>query len=400
MKNKALKSVLILFAVAAIFATGLYIGKVKLAPVYNGEQVVINKEKGKPQNVDFGLFWDTWQKLEDNFANKDKLDKEQMLYGAISGMVNSLGDPYTVFMDPKETERFSSDIEGSFEGIGAELGMKNSIVTVIAPLPNTPAEKAGIKAGDKIIKVDDIITMDLSLDEVVDKIRGQKGTEVALTIVRGEKNDQQVIKITRGTIEVPSLKWEMKDNKIAVISFYQFSENAAAEFKKSANEALKGGAQKLVIDLRNNPGGYLDAAIKVSSYFVDKGKIVVSEEAGDRSKEDHKAEGGNFLKDIPTVILVNEGSASASEIVAGALKDQNQIKLIGKKTFGKGSVQTVEDLKGGSSIKITIAKWLTPSGVCINQEGIKPDIEVELTDEDYKTEKDPQMEKAMKELLN
>lgn len=373
-------------------------GKTQFVQITNGEQVIVDKEKGKPQEVDFSLFWETWAELEDKFADKSKIDKQEMVYGAIDGMVKSLGDPYTAFMDPKETERFNTDISGSFEGIGAEIGIRNNMATIIAPLPGTPAEKAGLRSGDKVLKVGDAITADLTLDEVVDLIRGPKGTAVKLTIMRGDSSAPEAIEITRGKIDVPSLRSEMGDDKIGIIHFYQFSEDANKEFKKAANEIISGGAKGLIIDLRNNPGGYLNSSVDIASLFVEKGKIVVSEEYADGSKTDHKAEGGDILNRFPTVVLINEGSASASEIVAGALKDNNGIKLVGKKTFGKGSVQQLEPLKGGSSLKVTVAKWLTPSGICINSEGIKPDIEVEFTEEDYDSGRDPQMDKA-KEIL-
>lgn len=389
---------LAIFIAILTFFGGLWVGKTQFVQITNGEQVIVDKEKGKPQEVDFSLFWETWAELEDKFADKSKIDKQEMVYGAIDGMVKSLGDPYTAFMDPKETERFNTDISGSFEGIGAEIGIRNNMATIIAPLPGTPAEKAGLRSGDKVLKVGDAITADLTLDEVVDLIRGPKGTAVKLTIMRGDSSAPEAIEITRGKIDVPSLRSEMGDDKIGIIHFYQFSEDANKEFKKAANEIISGGAKGLIIDLRNNPGGYLNSSVDIASLFVEKGKIVVSEEYADGSKTDHKAEGGDILNRFPTVVLINEGSASASEIVAGALKDNNGIKLVGKKTFGKGSVQQLEPLKGGSSLKVTVAKWLTPSGICINSEGIKPDIEVEFTEEDYDSGRDPQMDKA-KEIL-
>lgn len=397
MKNSKIKNFIIILIAVSVFFIGIYFGRNNFAPAYNGAQVVINPEKGRPREVDFSLFWDAWRELEDNFVDKSKLDMQKMLYGAISGMAGSLEDPYTVFMDPEETDRFSKDISGSFEGIGAELGMKNNAPAVIAPLPGTPADKAGIRPGDKIIKVNDVETAGLSLDRTVEMIRGPKGTEVVLTIIREGAPAPLAIKIIRGKIEVPSLKSEINDN-VAIIHLYQFTKNADKEFKKAANEAIKNGAEKLILDLRNNPGGYLDTAIQIASQFIEEGKIVAIEE-GKGGKKEHKSSGGSFLKNIPAAVIINEGSASASEIVAGALRDQNGIKLIGKKTFGKGSVQELRDLKKGSSLKVTVAKWLTPSGVCINHEGINPDIEVNYTEDDFKSGRDPQMEKTMEILM-
>jgi len=359
----------------------------------------VDKEKGKPEEVDFGLFWDTWEELEKNFANKEKIDKQEMVYGAIAGMVESLGDPYTIFMDPEETEMFTTDISGSFEGVGMEVGVRDGIPTVIAPLSGTPAEKAGIKPGDKILKVDDNATMDLTLDEVVNLIRGPKGTEVSLTIIRDALAEPLVIKIKRDNIKIPNLEWKIED-EIAIISFYQFSSNAGRDFKKAINECMRKNIKGLIIDLRNNPGGYLEVSVEIAEQFVDKGKIIVTEEYADGTKQHQYARGKSILKDFPAVILINEGSASASEIVAGALRDHNGIKLVGKKTYGKGSVQELKKMKSGSSLKITVAKWLTPFGECINENGIEPDIEVEMTYEDFEQGKDPQMDKAKEVLKN
>ena len=349
-----------------------------------------------PEEIDFSLFWEVYHKLQEKFVDKGKFDTQKMIYGAISGMVKSLGDPYTVFFPPEETKRFEEDVKGVFEGVGMEIGIKKGQLQVIAPLEGTPAQKAGLRAGDKIIKVDDTLTADITVDEAVNLIRGPKGTEVTLTIYREEWETTKEIKIVRGVIEVPSLKWEIIDENIAYLKLYQFSEKASFDFSKAAIEILESPCQKIILDLRNNPGGYLEIAQEISGWFLERGQIVVIEDfgAGEEQKV-YKAQGNTSLAEYPTVILINQGSASGSEILAGALRDNRGIKLIGEQSFGKGSVQELERLKGGSSLKITVAKWLTPKGDLITDVGLEPDIKVEITEEDYEEGRDPQLDKAI-----
>ncbi len=349
-----------------------------------------------PEEVDFSLFWEAWDKLQKNFVNEEKFDTQKMIYGAISGMVKSLEDPYTTFLNPEDTKRFNEDVEGTFEGIGMQIGMKKGQLQVIAPLEETPAQKAGLRAGDKIMKINDKLTVNITIDEAVNLIRGPKGTEVTLTIFREEWGQTKEIKIVRDVIKVPSLKWEPKGDNIAYIEFYQFSEKADLDFKQTAIEILASPCQKIILDLRNNPGGYLEVARDVSGWFLEKGNVVVIEDFGEgKEQEIHKAEGNALFLSYPMVILIDQGSASASEILASALRDNRGIKLIGEKSFGKGSVQKVEDLRGGSSLKITIAKWLTPKGESIADKGLEPDIKVEMTEEDYQEARDPQLDKAI-----
>ncbi|MFH1175241.1 MAG: S41 family peptidase [bacterium] len=398
LKNKIKKIVLALIIFLAVFAFGFWAGRAQLYFFPNGGQVIVNKEEGKLQEVDFSLFWNVWKELEKNFPDKQKLDRQKMVYGAISGMVNSLGDPYTIFMNPEETAEFEEDVAGSFEGVGMEVGFKDEIPTVIAPLPGTPAEKAGIKSGDRIFKVGDALTTNLSLDEIISLIRGPKGTSVQLTIVREESSEPIIIDIVRDEIKVPTLDLKISEDKIATITLYQFSEESGEDFKKALNECFKEDVKGLIFDLRNNPGGYLHIAIEISEEFIGRGKTLVSEEYANGTKKEYESSNWNPTK-LPMVILTNEGSASASEIVAGALRDNNGVKLIGKQTFGKGLVQEVKELKDNSSLKMTVARWLTPSGVCINEKGLSPDIEVDYTKEDFEAGIDPQMEKAKEEIM-
>jgi carboxyl-terminal processing protease len=351
-----------------------------------------------PQEIDFSLFWEAYHKLQEKFVDKGKFDTQKMIYGAISGMVNSLGDPYTVFLTPEQSKRFEEDVKGTFEGIGMEIGIKKGQLQVIAPLEGTPAQRAGLRAGDKILKINDKETSDLTIDEAVNLIRGPKGTEVTLTIFREGWLKPKEIKIVREVIEVPSLKWEIKDingQKIIYLHLYQFSENTLADFRKAAMEILESPAHKIILDLRNNPGGYLEIAQAISGWFLEKGKVVVIEDFGQGNKQEYKSQGPGTFSDYNVVVLINRGSASASEILAGALRDNRGILLIGEKSFGKGSVQEVEKLREGSSLKITVARWLTPKGELISDKGLEPDIKVEAAENEYEEGKDPQLDKAI-----
>ncbi|MBU1102767.1 S41 family peptidase, partial [Patescibacteria group bacterium] len=333
--------------------------------------------------------------------NREDLNYQNMIYGAISGMLNSLGDPYTVFMTPKENEDFSQSLQGNFEGIGAEIGIRKDILTVISPLENSPAKRAGLMAGDKILKIDEKITTDLGIEEAVSLIKGPKGTQVRLTVLRDDWAMPQEIKITRDVINIPIAKFEEKEaggKKIAYLALYHFTENSVSEFEKAAQKILTSDAKGIVLDLRDNPGGYLESAIEIASWFLSEDALVVTEDYGNGKKIEHRADGVEKLSSYPLVVLINGGSASASEILAGALRDDAKIKLVGEKSFGKGSVQQMEDMRGGTSIKITVAKWLTPSGHSIMDEGLEPDVKVEFTKEDVDNNRDPQLDKAL-ELL-
>lgn len=358
---------------------------------------IINKESGKPKEIDFSRFWDVWQKVEETYATRKHLDSQKMVYGAIAGMVKSLGDPYTVFFEPQEAKRFEEDSKGSFEGIGAEIGIKKGVLTVIAPLEETPAKRAGLMAGDKILKINDTITADLTIEEAVRLIRGPKGTEVVLTISRDAWVETKEIKIVRNVIKAPILKLEFKGD-FAYLRLYQFTENSLEEFTKAAGTILASPAKGIILDLRNNPGGYLDRAVDIAGWFLAQGQVVAMEDFGNGQKETFYSAGPAKLAEYKTVILVNQGSASASEILAGALKENRGLKLIGEKTYGKGSVQQLFDFSDGSSLKVTVAKWLTPNGRSISDEGLEADIKVELKAEDLEKNLDPQLDKAIEAL--
>lgn len=350
------------------------------------------------RDVDFNMFWQVWETLQDKYVDKDKLSDKELFYGALKGLAAATGDPYTVFMNPVISKEFSNDMAGTFEGIGAEIGMKGGVLTIIAPLTDMPAQKAGLKAGDKILKINGEDTSPMSVDEAVGKIRGHKGTQVTLNIWREDFDQPRDFNITRNTIIVKSVTWNTNKDNIMVITISHFNDDTVDLFDRAVSDAVKQNPKGIILDLRNDPGGYLDTAIEVASEWIEDG-VVVTEKYNDDQKNDYLARGRARLKDFKTVVLANEGSASASEIVAGALKDYGLATIVGKKTFGKGSVQELESMPDGSSLKITIAKWLTPKGVNINEEGIVPDAEVDLSKEDYEADKDPQMEKAV-ELLN
>lgn len=400
-KKKILSIVVIVVIAGLIFSGGFLIGKNYSADSSASNRVFFNRELGKPEPLDFSLFWNALKVLEEKYVNSEKIDYQNILYGAIEGMTNSLGDDYTVFMKPEKTQSFIQSVSGkdSFEGVGMELGLKNKVLTVVAPLDGTPAYKAGIKAGDSILEIDGTTTENMQVEEAVSLIRGKKGTQVKLIITRSSFNEPKEYILTRDTIEIPVIKWEMKNNDIAYVRIYQFSANLASKFEDIVSEMLKNNAKKIIIDLRNNPGGYLEAAVEVTSWFTPKDAVVVKEEFKNGDADDYKSEGYSAIQNLPVVVLVNNGSASASEIMAGALRDVRGIKLVGEKTFGKGSVQTIETFSDGSSLKVTVAKWLTPSGISINEEGLTPDIEIELTDDDYNNNRDSQLDKAI-ELLS
>lgn len=385
-KRKICYGLVLVGILLATFSVGFLVGK---------NQVVCHV--CKPETIDFSLFWDAYDKLHKNFMNPDTIEDQKIIYGAILGMTKSLGDPYTDFFGPKEAKMFQQDLSGSFEGIGVEIGIKKDQLTVIAPLKGTPGERAGLKSGDYIIKIDGKSASNMSTDEAVNLIRGKKGTKVTLTIFRERWKNTKNIEIIRDTIKVDSVEWELKENNIAYIQIRQFDQPLPADFKKVVFEILKSPAKRIILDLRDNPGGYLEVSQYIAGWFLPQGQMVTIEDFGkDKEPELYKTDGNAALANYPIVVLINNGSASASEILAGALRDNRNVKLIGEKSFGKGSVQKLVNLQDGKSfLKITIAKWLTPKGNSISEVGLSADIKVELNDDDIKSHKDPQLDKAL-----
>lgn len=367
-------------------------------------------------NVNFDQFWIVWQKLESDYYDKTKLDSQKMLNGAISGMVGSLDDPFTVYLPPVQNDNFKEGLAGQFQGIGAELGLKDKQIIVISPLKGSPAINAGIKAGDAILEVDGSPTSSWTLSQAVEKIRGPKGTSVTLTILGRDQKTAKEIKIVRDVITVKSVDaWVKKvkdvedvkldkslnEEKIAYISLSQFGDNTNSEWLSAINQLnldinKEKNVKGVIFDLRNNPGGYLTDAVFIASEFLKEGSsVVVQEENGEQ--EALKSNRRGLLTETAVIILINKGSASASEIVAGALRDNDRATLVGETSFGKGTIQQAEDLGGGAGLHVTIAKWLTPNKIWVNGKGLEPDIVVALNSKE--PERDTQLEKAIQELV-
>ncbi|HEY4495295.1 MAG TPA: S41 family peptidase [Candidatus Paceibacterota bacterium] len=385
--------------IAASFGAGFTFGAIdKLPRPIVG---IINQEFGQPKEFDFSLFWNTWDELHNKFVDQNKLKEDNLLYGAISGMVKGAGDPYTVFFPPVETKSFKQDVGGSFGGIGAEIGKRNGFLVIVAPLEDTPAQKAGLLAGDKILKINGEPTDDITVEEAVTKIRGEVGTKVTLSILRGNDGTKaKDITIERAVIKIPITKLEaLKDNEIAHLSFYSFASTAPFEFQQAAAKILATtGYKGIILDLRNNPGGFLEVSVDIAGWFIDANSLVAIEQFGkteNNNKTEFRTSGLGALKNYPIVVLVNQGTASAAEILAGALRDNRGIKLVGEKTFGKGSVQELINLKDGSSLKVTVAKWLTPKGISISEQGLEPDYKVVIAEDDAGKNKDSQLDKAV-----
>ena len=388
---------LIAGGLAGSFIFGFSVGKQEPSMA----EGIINQHIGQPTGVDFSLFWDAWRVLQERFVDPDRINARDMTYGAIEGMVRSLDDPYTIFMTPEDTKKFLDDVAGVFEGVGMEIGIRKGELTVIAPLQGTPAQRAGLRPGDRILKINDTFAGDLTVDEAISFIRGPKGTRVTLSIFRDEWEKPQDVTMERAVIEIPSLAWELKEGMIASIRIFHFSQNATGDFKKTVEEILASPATRIILDVRNNPGGFLEVAQDIAGWFLENGSVVTIEDFG-KGEEQKKylAQGSAKLLSYPMIVLINQGSASASEILAGALRDNRGIKLIGEQSFGKGSVQEFEHLRDTSSLKITVANWLTPKGELITDKGLEPDIVVERTGEDYEQGRDPQLDKAVELIKN
>jgi len=381
-------------------------------------------ETDKPAGVDFSPFWKAWNVINEKYVatREGTTTTQDRVWGSIQGLAASLNDPYTNFFPPEENEIFQSTINGTFEGIGMEIDVKDKVLTVVAPLKGTPAYRAGVKPGDKILQIDGVSTADFSTEKAVRMIRGKKGTAVKLLISRDGKEPFE-LSVVRDTIKLPTIDVEghdgsgtkveedddgkplgLREDGIFVIRLYNFSAESPEMFRQALREFVLSGSHKLIIDLRGNPGGYLEAAVDMASWFLPPGKVIVREDFGDKSDvedDEFRSRGygndtfGIFTNELKLVILVDGGSASASEILAGALKENGVATLVGTKTFGKGSVQELVPITADTSLKVTIARWLTPNGVSISEHGIVPDVEVKITDEDIKNKRDPQMDKAV-----
>ena len=402
--KKARNTILLVFFISIVFGVGYFLGyKGFLLSIEKFPIVTINRSQPPEKELNFSLFWDVWDRLEGSYYDKSKIKESEMVYGAIKGMVSSLGDPYTVFFTPGENRIVQEDLNGNFEGVGIQLDFKDSVLTVVSPLPDTPAEKAGVKAGDQIIKITDIGkrvekgTSGMSLQEAVALIRGERGTKVTLTLVREEVTEPFDVDIARGSINVASIKLEFVGDRgeIAHIKVLKFSGETRSEWQSAVNEIISRNVKGLILDLRNNPGGYLMGAVDIASEFVSDGTVVI-EEWSDGKRQEYPVYGNGKLYKVPLVVLVNEGSASASEILAGAISDHKRGKIVGTVTFGKGTIQEPQELTSGSGLHLTISKWLTPNGSWLNGIGLEPDVIIEDNEE---TSIDEELAKAI-ELLS
>lgn len=349
--------------------------------------------------ADLGLFWQIWDELNLKYVDENVVEDEDKIYGAIKGLVEAYTDPYTVFMTPEESKQFSDNIEGVLEGIGAELSVEEKQLVIVSPLKNSPAEKAGLRPGDVILKINDEIAADLSLFDAIMKIRGEKGTTVKLTILRKGVDDPFDVSIIRDSIDIESVTVEKLDNGITYLSVNQFNDKTNEQFSKAISEMILTRPKGIIIDLRYNGGGYLDTAVEMLSYILPVGEEAVTIKVRGQADEVMNANGNPKILDVPLVVLVNEGSASASEIVAGAVQDHKRGIIMGTQTFGKGSVQEVESFADGSSIRMTIARWYTPKDRNVDKVGLTPDVVVEIKKEDIEKKFDAQKEAAIEYLL-
>ena len=389
------------FVVAVSFFAGLYVDATRLG--IGSTTVDTNFTDAGHRDVDMNAFWKAWDIINSKYtstatttSNKDKVN------GAIRGLADSLGDPYTTFFDAEENKNFQTDLSGTLEGIGAVLNVKDGLLTVVSVIKNSPAEKAKLEAGDRIIKIDDTDSTNIDIDRAVTLIRGKKGTSVKLIVVRGENKTQISFTIQRDTITTPIIETKKySDDGVFAINIGSFTSNSPELFRAALREFVDTGYSKLIVDLRNNTGGYLEAAVDMTSWFVPTGKTVVTEDFGNnREPVIYRSKGYNlFNSNMKVVILVNENTASASEIFSGALRDYDRAVLVGTKTYGKGSVQELVPVTEDTMLKVTIARWLTPKGTSLAHDGLNPDYEVIPTEDDYKNKKDVQFDKAL-EIVN
>ncbi len=401
--GKLRKVILTVVVIGASVSVGFYFGrKGFLASFSHFPIVTISRQTPPEKSVDFSLFWRVWDSLDESYYDDNKLVDSEMVYGAIKGMVSSLGDPYTIFLPPSENKVVQEDLSGSFEGVGIQIGFKDGQLAVVAPLAGSPAEKAGVLAGDYIVNIKDEIkeidkdTQEMTLPEAVRIIRGPAGTTVTLSLIRIGSEDPVEADIVRRNIDIPSvsLAYEGENESIAHIKILKFVAETESEWNEAVVEVLKRpGIEGIVLDLRNNPGGYLQSSVDIASEFMSNGSVVVTEAMADGENYDFLVERIGKLLEKPTVVLINGGSASASEILAGALRDGRNMQLVGETSFGKGTIQEPQQLSNGSGLHITISKWLTPSGFWVNDGGLVPDVEIV---DDLETAEDEQLQEAIK----
>ncbi len=386
------------------FYGGYYFGKrgFEIEIKKNPPKVTINNREPQDQTVDFKIFWEVWNSLNEKHIDRP-IDAQKLVYGAAVGMVNAVGDDYTAFFPPVQNKMAKSSLNGTYEGIGAELGFKEKQIVIIAPIEGSPAEAAGVKSGDAILEIDGVSTAGITIPDAVSKIRGDSGTAVTLKLYR-DGQDPFDLKITRGQIKTKSVSWKDLGDGVGYLRLARFGDSTSTEWTESvlAMRQQMPNLKAVVLDVRGNPGGYLTAAQYISSEFLSNGKTVLFEELADKTLIQMDVNRLGALTDdkIRVAVLINKGSASASEIVSGALRDNKRAVLVGEKSFGKGTVQASDEFKDGSSLHVTIAKWLTPNKTWVHKKGFEPDVAVERTEQDYKDNKDPQLDKAKEVVLN
>lgn len=373
--NKFIKIVLIAFMLLLLTATSFGAGVIFSNPDFLKPGVV----RAADQPAEFEVFWQVWNIVQNHFVDRAALDPTNLTYGAINGLITALGDEgHTRFLTPKEVTDQQTNISGKFSGIGAHVGVENGLPVIVAPFDGSPAAKAGVRAGDIIIEVDGEDVTTLPLNEVVARIRGEEGTEVTIALFRPDTNQSLEVKIVRAEINIPAALWAMAPGtKVAVIRLTQFSTNLNDELIKAINEAKAAGATQFVLDVRNNPGGLLEQAVKVTSQFLKDGNVLLQEDA-QGNRETFPVKSGGLAPDIPMVVLINRGSASAAEIFAGAIQDHQRGTIMGETTFGTGTVLQPFQLDDGSGLLLGTSQWLTPNGRLIRKQGIEPDMEVKL----------------------
>lgn len=385
-----------------LFVLGIWIGRnvdIPFFPESNSPKYGVLNRLSSKDNIDFATFWEAWDELNATYLNKKDLTGEELLQGAINGMISAAGDPYTSYFDPESNTSFNNELSGTFEGVGMELGIRDGNLVVIAPLDDSPAQKAGILAGDRIVEIDGKDATKYNIGDAVSKIRGKANTKIKVTLTREGRDKPFELELTRATISVKSIKRKY-EGEIAVVTVTRFGDNTKSEWNETVNELLTKGTKKLVLDLRNNPGGRLDTAIEIAGEFVKQKDSVVQQEDSDGKRQQFYPKTEGRLQGLEVFVLINKGSASASEIVAGALQDYQKAEILGETSFGKGTVQAVTDLKDGSGLHITVAKWLTPKGNWVHGKGVKPNIEVALSEAELTAGEDPQLKRALILLAN
>ena len=393
---------LVILVSTTVFAGGFVIGHLdaergRALPQLTLPPIASEQNDGTPADlkVTFQPFWEAWNLVHQDYVDQP-VDDVQLMHGAISGMLKALGDPHTSYMDPEEYAIAVSDESGELEGIGAEVEGDGDFLRIISPMPGSPAEKSGILPGDLIIKVDEADITGLSESHVISLVRGPAGTTVHLTIQRQGETAPLEFDIVRERIEVPSVESKLLAENIAYVKVNDFGDNTTNELKSALKLLMAQEPAGMILDLRGNPGGYLDTAIEVVSQFIPDG-VVMREQSGDGSEKTYEARSGGLATNIPLVVLIDKGSASASEIVAGAIQDRERGQIVGETAYGKGSVQTWRALGGDNgAVRVTIARWLTPNGRWIHKLGITPDVAIALTDDDRAAKRDPQLEEAIK----